>query len=232
MKAFRSSSSTPPSLARTGLFLLSILLLSLNAIVWAFVPTSSDSLQLHRPVKRTHHLVESTQTVTAIRRPHQSRLYSSHAATQYTEFEVLDMKRRVLSISAESNDDRRRSYVSKWITGQATNINYEEGVRLIQLWDATVVQLGEELQTTLRSKARKKSRPCASIGSASMISQPVDDKLVLWAFVDMMVQSKTLINRLGIPKSLEGRRIFDYQRIQYKLDRNIAAPENDKRAFQ
>uniref|UniRef100_A0A7S3V6N4 Uncharacterized protein n=1 Tax=Chaetoceros debilis TaxID=122233 RepID=A0A7S3V6N4_9STRA len=223
MTSFRSSSSTPASVARTGLFLLSVLLLSSNSMVWAFVPTAGNSLKLHRAVQKPQQVLETAQTGAAI----QSRLYSSRAATQYTECEILDMKQRVLSISTESNDETRRSSVSKWITGQATKINYEEGVRLIQLWDTTVVQLGEELQNTLQRKARKNSRPCSSLGADSKTSQPIDDKLVLWAFVDMLVQSKTLINRLGIPKALKGGRIFDYQRIQYKLDRT-----GDGKAFQ
>lgn len=217
MATFRLSSSTPASLARTGLFLLSILFMSSNAMISAFVPTAGNPLKLNESAQRQHRFF-------ATRRQHQSQLYSSRAKNQYTEFEILDMKRRVLSISTESNDETRRSYVSKWITSQATKFNYEEGVRLIQLWDITVVQLGEELQNTLKAKAKKKSHPCSSIGN--------DDKLVLWSFVDMLVQTKTLINKLGIPKVMEGRRILNDQRIHYKLDKNIGALENDERAFQ
>ena len=113
MTAFRSLSSNPASVARRGLFLLSVLLLSSNSMVWAFLPSAGNSLKLHTPVQISHQVLETAQTGAKV----QSRLYSSRAATQYTEFEILDMKRRVLSISTESNDETRRAYVSKWITG-------------------------------------------------------------------------------------------------------------------
>merc|ERR1719162_2475123 len=78
-----------------------------------------------------------------------SRLYSfssdSHNAI-YTELETLNMRSLVLSISAERDDEKRRSHVLKWLTARLNDEDQLEGNRLIHLWDATVIELGEQFQ--------------------------------------------------------------------------------------
>ena len=166
---------------------------------------------------------------------HQTQLHSSREPNPFTELEVLGMRQVVLSISSERDDETRRSYVSKWIKTTAKKQDYEDGVRLIHLWDKTVIQLGEEFQQKLRSMERKKDRPCSSanLSPKDVEKKSNDSKLILWAFVDMLVQTKTLINSLNVPKQNGSRPRLHYQRMQHKLDRDgTTRPDKEESVFQ
>ena len=229
------------TMAGSRFILLTVVLLcaiaSRNGITSAFIPTAGNiqrsysdfpSLSGSSLAKSTFHTIRSSSPTPL----HQSQLYrySSRAVTQNTELEILEIKRAVLSIVSERDDEIRRSYVSKWITNQATKINYEEGARLILLWDTTVIQLGDEFQQRLRSNVRRKARPC-SVQTYSKDTEE-ENKLILWAFVDMLIQSKTLIKKLGVPKQSNNGPRLHYQRIQHKLKSTVEESDNEDSIFQ
>jgi len=152
-------------------------------------------------------------------RPNLTRLNMSATSVPCTAMEVLEMKRLVLEISSERDDERRRNHVSKWMTHQAERKDFLEGIKMLHLWDKTVTELGEDFQHKLRKIERTKSKPCSARLSEGELKKKKDEnQLTLWVFVDLLVQTKTLLNRLEVPRPVHGNRLH-YQRIQYKLDR-------------
>ena len=127
------------------------------------------------------------------------------------------MKRLVLSISSERDDEKRRNYVSRWITRQTERKDHQDGIKMLHLWDNTVIEIGEEFRQKLRTSAR----PCSTRLNADrdLEERINENELTLWAFVDMLVQTKTLLKRLEVPKLIDSRYRLHYQRIQQKIDR-------------
>ena len=216
-RSLLTPSSTGAALMKSIIFVLSFLIFDINnnQTVNAFYAPAAS-----RRITMTGYSSSSASP----RKMHLSQLHESRANVYYTDLEMLEMKRRVLTISLERDDGTRRTYVSKWITAHANKPNHYEGTRLIHLWDATVIQLGEEFQQKLRINAKKKStRPCSSKQTSIGKNDKGDDsneKFTLWAFVDMLVQTKTLINKLQIPKEPNHRSMYR-QRIIHKVDNRI-----------
>lgn len=140
-------------------------------------------------------------------------LYSHTSNTPYTELEYLIMKGRVLAISSQEDDEKRRLLVSEWI--KAHSYNKTEGVRQIHLFDLTVIQLGEEYQKKLRRLSLEHvKKPCSETKTSK--ERDYEHKRTMWAFVDMLVQTKAMMNKLGIPKRTKSRIAFQHQRKIHK----------------
>lgn len=151
-------------------------------------------------------------------RPRHTALWLSNINVPRTALEILEMKQLVLSISSERDDERRRRYVLKWITHQTEREDYHRGVKMLHLWENTVTEAGEEFQQRLRGKGQQNSKPCST--KLNIEEEKKKNELSLWAFVDMLVQTKTLLHKLKVPRQSDGKHKLCNVRTYRKLDGN------------
>ena len=77
----------------------------------------------------------------------------------------------------------------------------------------------------------KKDRRCSTnLSPKDMEKESDDNKLIMWALIDMLVQTKNLVNILNVIEQNYGRHGFHHQMIQHKLDRG-GAKRTDKEEF-
>ena len=205
------------------------LILEVAKSAYAFSPTIGNGRRCQSRGPSSQRQIHPTLYSTSSHpRPRCTRLNLSSIKT-CTELEVLEMKRLVLSISNERDDETRRNYVSKWITRQTERTDYLEGIKMLQLWDTTVIEIGKEFQNKLRKKSRQCPARLSATGGGDLKKKKKENELTLWAFVDMLVQTKTLLNRLEVPKQTDGRYKLHYHRTQQIIDRGN---NEDEGAFQ
>lgn len=124
--------------------------------------------------------------------------YSTHLqesfADEDTSSEIKEVKDIILSVSKEEDDEKRRSNLSSLL-----NTKISEGdQQFLQIWDKAIIQLGEELQAEARKKAIETQTTQTESNDANNKVKEMKkskEEIQLWALVDMMVQSKTLIKK-------------------------------------
>ena len=113
------------------------------------------------------------------------RLQTTPGSDDSTAEEIEEVKKMILSVSKEEDDEKRRSKLSSLINEKMNQADEQ----FLQIWDKAIIQVGGELQDEARRKA---------VEMPMKEEQPVKktkEELQLWAIVDMMVQSKTLIKK-------------------------------------
>lgn len=109
------------------------------------------------------------------------------------ESEIEVVRNLVLSMSKEQNDEKRRKELSDLMTQKVEESKVdEEAKRFLELWDQTLIIVGGEVQEEARLKAM--NNPPQEKDRESP-KEKSEDELQLWALVDMMVQSKTMIKK-------------------------------------
>jgi len=134
----------------------------------------------------------------------------------YTPAEVTKMQDVVVSLSLESSDDVRRSRLALIIEVGLAGPN-EGPKRFTVLFDRVLTQVGEKFQKEAREKYAKQAPSSSAVEptddddddddlDTETYSVPEKDEnaepkekspeeLRLWALVDMMIQSKTIIKK-------------------------------------
>jgi hypothetical protein len=121
----------------------------------------------------------------------------------YTSEEVSEMDNLIMSLSLESNDESRRSKVAALFAEELAKPNgYPD--RFTQLFDSVLMIAGQRVQNEARIKAEQQMKEPQAAG----IVEDEDDtetefvprektpaELQLWAFIDIMVQTKTLVKK-------------------------------------
>lgn len=127
----------------------------------------------------------------------------------YTPAEVTQMEEVIVSLSQESNDEARRSRLRQIME---VGLNGPNGgpKRFASLFNRVLTQVGEQVQKEAREKyservaavesngddtANGDSAPESGDSSESKAVEKSPEELKLWALVDMMVQSKTMIKK-------------------------------------
>jgi hypothetical protein len=103
------------------------------------------------------------------------------------------MNNLIVSLSEDSNDASRREKVEIIFAEQLAQPGAE---RFAALFDSVLMTVGERVQTEARKKAieaQEKEDPEQS-----------GEHLQLWALIDMMVQTKTLVKRASGELGSEG----------------------------
>ncbi len=112
-----------------------------------------------------------------------------------TADEIEEVRKTILSVSEEKDDEKRRSNLSSLINEKIS----EGDQQFLQIWDKAIIQLGEELQMEARRKAMEtqavESENCDDASEETKEVTKSKEEIQLWALVDMMVQSKTLIKK-------------------------------------
>lgn len=107
--------------------------------------------------------------------------------------EIEEMRTLILTMSKEQNDEKRRKDLSDLMTKKVEESRIdEEAKRFLELWDQTLIIVGGEVQEEARLKAMKNP---PQENEDKNPKEKSDDELQLWALVDMMVQSKTMVKK-------------------------------------
>jgi hypothetical protein len=123
------------------------------------------------------------------------------------EGELLEIKKKILSLSLEQDDEKRRSTISSIIDEKIS----QEDSQFLQIWDETLIQVGSELQDEARRLAMIERESDEEGNKESTVSDGTTpdvgeqetankskEELQLWATIDMMIQSKTLIKKASL----------------------------------
>ncbi len=160
-----------------------------------------------------------------------TELFSSSASSSsslpehyfyYTDKEILEMKNLVVSISEERDDTERRECVKDWVNHKASMVENQDhgyihgrGIRMVHLWDALVIEMGQDIQEQARIAAKERCmfENIEQSFDSEEVYERSEAELDLWCFVDMMVQTKVLMNKLGIPPRGKSEKIVldDYE---------------------
>ena len=137
----------------------------------------------------------------------------------YSEAERLDMTELIRSLSLEPTDHDRRTRV-KDIFQEALGRPNGSPKRFTDLFDKTLIQFGEKVQNEAKKKYFEDQEKAAIAGGVAeqetvlgdgvsestkaattddsptpVIREKTPEELQLWALVDMMVQSKTIVKK-------------------------------------
>ena len=123
------------------------------------------------------------------------------------EVALSEIKKKILSLSLEQNDEKRRSMISSIIDEKISQADSQ----FLQIWDETLIQVGSELQDEARRLAMNEKESVEDGYKESTVSNGTTpdvgeqktankskEELQLWATIDMMIQSKTLIKKASL----------------------------------
>jgi hypothetical protein len=131
------------------------------------------------------------------------------ASVDYTGAEVEEMEELILSLSRETTDELRRDRVRAIIIEGLSKPN-GDSERFTDLFNQTLIIVGDRVKLLAQQKAIKiqAEAEAAEKDDESSLPPPPDeappevverekspDELQLWALVDMMIQSRTIIKK-------------------------------------
>lgn len=121
----------------------------------------------------------------------------------FTADEVQEMEKLIMSLSLENDDEYRRTKVSTLFAEELAKPNgYPH--RFTELFDSVLMITGERVQNEARINAAQESGPQQPVAIeldvdiTEVVYVPREKsaaELQLWAFIDMMVQTKTLVKK-------------------------------------
>ena len=121
----------------------------------------------------------------------------------YTAQEIQNMRDLIFSLSLEPTDDDRRSRV-KAVFDDALGGPNGMPKRFTDLFDSQLLKIGDEVQSEAKKKFFEANEDVEENISASTVDddgevvppakrEKTEEELQLWALVDMMVQTKTIV---------------------------------------
>lgn len=102
-----------------------------------------------------------------------------------------DIREQIVSLSLLKSDEERRMELSNLMEKNLLNRKNDDASQFALLWDTALIEIGSDIQT----KAKVRAEAEAAAGSGEVVGSE-EDKQQLWALVDMMVQSKSLIKKM------------------------------------
>lgn len=121
---------------------------------------------------------------------------------EFSTNEVNDMENLIVSLSLETTDEIRRDKVEK-VFAKEFSKSSEEKKRFTALFDAVLIVVGERVQSDARRRALEKSfeKESPTNGETEEEVQQkgfmdgTTEERQLWAMVDLMVQTKTIVKK-------------------------------------
>ena len=115
----------------------------------------------------------------------------------------MEMQQTIMSLSMESNDETRRERLKSLFNDKLIQENDDEvASKFITLFESALTKVGTEIQSMARDKALKQPPPPTEQEEKDEKTTKKDpSEIQLWALVDMMVQSKTIIKKNKETKS-------------------------------
>jgi len=117
-----------------------------------------------------------------------------------------------MDLSTIKDDEERRQQVSNFLQQQLTMSS-----DFAKLFDSTLIQIGQKVQSSLAASA-----------SASNTSSGEYQESQLWAFVDMMVQSKTIFKKHQRSDALMQTRKDSEQQHQHDEEQEQQKTKDDE----
>lgn len=115
---------------------------------------------------------------------HRTRLFTS---SSNAEQELTDMEELIISLSLEPTDESRRERLAGLFQEVLTKPNGDPK-RFSDLFDRTLIEVGDRVRKEALEKLEQKQNNEGVEGKTA-------EELQVWALVDMMVQSKTMVKR-------------------------------------
>ncbi len=116
----------------------------------------------------------------------------------------MEMQQTIMSLSMESDDDTRRERLKSLFDDKLMQENDDEAAtKFVTLFESALTKVGTEIQSMARDRASKKSTETTTKKEEGDKTTKDPSEIQLWALVDMMVQSKTLIKKNKESKSSE-----------------------------
>ena len=137
----------------------------------------------------------------------------SASVDDYTAAEVEEMEDLILSISREATDELRRDRLRAIFIEALSQPNGDDPQRFIDLFNETLIIVGDRVKLEAQQKFLKlqeaeaaEKKDDVDNDESSLIPPPDEaapdvprektpDELQLWALIDMMVQSKTIVKK-------------------------------------
>ena len=140
--------------------------------------------------------------------PNHPLYYASSEDANYSDTECQEMRNLILSLSLEPTDHDRRKRVKK-VFHEALARPNGMPKRFTDLFDKILIEVGDEVQNEAKKKFFEDQATAAPAveATADNNDQPEDEdmgpprrektptEMQLWALVDMMVQTKTIVKR-------------------------------------
>eukprot|EP01083_Nonionella_stella_P014033 39474_1 len=117
------------------------------------------------------------------------RLSLLHASGKESIQET-EIREQIMSLSRLKSDEERRMELSNVMEKNLLNRENDDASQFALLWDAAMIEIGSDVQTKAKARAE------AEAGAGGEVVGNEEDKQQLWALVDMMVQSKSLIKKM------------------------------------
>lgn len=146
-----------------------------------------------------------------------STLYAtafSKGNDDYSPLEIENMEALILSLSGDQNDQSRRERVAEIFTEELAKPNgYPQ--RFSNLFGKVLIDVGDRVRGEAMQKALQKQQSTepneqqqlndddAHLSSTG-VRQKTTEELQVWALIDMMVQSKTIIKKANGQLGSEG----------------------------
>lgn len=123
--------------------------------------------------------------------------------TLFEEEERTEMQQRILSLSLEESDENRRERVANLFDSKLNGESEEDAAKFTLLFGETLNELGTQIQDMARSSAAAAAATSTTTETTSSGDEnetPTErvkskEEIQLWALIDMMVQSKTIVKK-------------------------------------
>jgi len=142
---------------------------------------------------------------------------SSHEDSGFDLEKVQEMEELVLSLSRETSDKLRRTRLQQIFEEKIhKELDEESSANFARLFDQVLIVVGDRVRTEAAQQLQAENDTSTSttmgnkqddedeLPSFPLSSQKSDTQLQLWALVDMMVQSKTIVKRASGQLGSEG----------------------------
>jgi len=131
-----------------------------------------------------------------------SQLFFS--SEKFSQDEINTIENLIVDIAKEPTDESRRDRLFTVFTNQytsATDDDVKESSfrRFATLFDETIIRMGQVVQTKAREKAAEQQRQQSleeKTEESTEAPEKSQEEKELWAYVDMMIQSKALAKKM------------------------------------
>ena len=171
-----------------------------------FVSSFSFHPIIQRQRKNIGKNLYSSYTLLGIKKQ-SSFLFSKSSSSSSSDDESIAMEILILNLAEETTDESRRKKLDSIFVEKVENQSKPEAKQFAKLFDSTIMRMGEEVQARARKKAMEMNDEMKNIkkqnskqgtieGEDGIISEKSKEEQKLWAYIDMMVQSKSLSKKL------------------------------------
>jgi hypothetical protein len=122
---------------------------------------------------------------------HLSNLFLQDGNTEASSFENL-----ILSLSKEPTDELRRARLQLIFEDSIQNQTPEKANLFASQFNQALIKVGDRTRQQALSEAETGEKQTPGNAASSLLDQKSETEFQLWALIDMMVQSKTIVKKV------------------------------------